>query len=77
GGFIERVEPDGTLVADVRRARLVARQIYVFRMAAELGWKGNARALVDHGLAALRRCHIGADDDVAIPRYHPASDTSE
>lgn len=76
GGFIERVEPDGTLVADVRRARLVARQIYVFRMAGELGWKGNARALVDHGLAALCRHHIGTDD-VAIPRYHPATDMSE
>lgn len=76
GGFIERVEPDGTLVADVRRARLVARQIYVFRIAGDFGWKGNTRALVDHGLAALRRHHIGADD-VAIPRYHLAKDASE
>jgi mannose-6-phosphate isomerase len=76
GGFIERVEPDGALIADVRRARLVARQIYVFRMAGELGWQGKARALVDHGLAALRTHHIGADD-TAISRYHPATNTSE
>lgn len=76
GGFIERIEPDGTLVADIRRARLVARQIYVFRLAGELGWQGNARALVDHGLTALRRHHIGADD-TAISRYHPATGISE
>jgi len=76
GGFVERIEPDGRLNADVRRARLVARQIYVFRTAYELGWNGPCLDLVQHGLTALREHHIGADD-VVIPRYTPASGASE
>ena len=71
GGFIERIEPDGTLVGEMRRARLVARQIYSFRTAVELGWSGPGRELARHGLAALVSNHI-SDDDVAVPNHFPA-----
>lgn len=76
GGFVEQVRPDGTLVADVRRARLVARQIYVFRTAHDLGWSGPSLDLVAHGIEALIGRHLDADNNV-IPRYRPASDSGE
>jgi mannose/cellobiose epimerase-like protein (N-acyl-D-glucosamine 2-epimerase family) len=72
GGFVERIEPDGTLISDVRRARLVARQIYVFRLAADLGWPGPGENLVRHGLKALLDRHVSADD-IAIPCYIPVT----
>lgn len=59
GGFFERLTPDGRPIDDPRRARLVARQIYVFAMAERLGWSGPARALVRHGLDALFTHHLG------------------
>lgn len=61
GGFFERLSPDGTVIDDPRRARLVSRQIYVFATAARLGWDGPARDLVRHGLAALERDHLKAE----------------
>lgn len=59
GGFFERLTPDGVAIDDPRRARLVARQIYVFATAERLGWTGAARALVRHGLDALFTHHLG------------------
>ncbi len=76
GGFIERINPDGGLIGDVRRARLVARQIYAFRTANELGWSGPGRELAQHGLTALVANHI-SDDDMVIPVYMPATGRSE
>ncbi|MEW6254832.1 MAG: AGE family epimerase/isomerase [Pseudomonadota bacterium] len=58
GGFFERLAPDGAVIDDPRRARLVARQIYVFSAAERLGWAGPAREIVRHGLAALERHHL-------------------
>lgn len=58
GGFFERLSPEGAVIDDPRRARLVSRQIYVFATAARLGWEGPARELVRHGLAALERDHL-------------------
>jgi mannose/cellobiose epimerase-like protein (N-acyl-D-glucosamine 2-epimerase family) len=37
GGFHERIAQDGTVLDEPRRTRLVARQVYVFATAAELG----------------------------------------
>lgn len=76
GGFVERLEPDGTLISDVRRARLVARQIYAFQTARQIGWKGASEDLVRHGLKALLDHHISADD-VAVPCYIPAESRYE
>lgn len=61
GGFFERLTPAGAVIDDPRRARLVARQIYVFAAAERLGWQGPARALVRHGLCALERHHLRAE----------------
>lgn len=76
GGFIEQIDPDGHKHADVRRARLVARQIYAFRLAGTLGWTGPADQLARHGQTALMRHHIGPDM-VAVPRYFPGEDRTE
>ena len=53
GGFFERLNPDATIPDDPRRSRLVARQVYVFSKAHELGWQGPALDRVDHGLDFL------------------------
>jgi len=53
GGFFERVSPAGVILDDPRRTRLVGRQIYVFATAERLGWNGDARAIVRHGLDFL------------------------
>ncbi|MGQ2989694.1 MAG: AGE family epimerase/isomerase [Brevundimonas sp.] len=73
GGFIERLNPDGTVIDDPRRARLVARQIYVFAMAETLGWNGPARPIVRHGLDfLLDRILIG---DAVVPLWTPSDHT--
>ena len=50
GCFHERLTAEGPIGADARRARVQARQIYVFANAPALGWQGDARALVAAGL---------------------------
>jgi mannose-6-phosphate isomerase len=76
GGFIERLTPAGEPIADVRRARLVARQIFAFKTAADLGWTGPADDLVRHGLTALLQQHVTPDNKV-VPRYSPAEGRGE
>ncbi|MGV0579272.1 AGE family epimerase/isomerase [Mycolicibacterium elephantis] len=54
GGFYEKLTHRGEIIEEPRRTRLVARQIFVFATATELGWQaGIARELVDHGLDFL------------------------
>lgn len=54
GGFYERFEQDGRLIADApRRTRVVARQIFAFMAAGRMGWTGDWRRAVDHGAATL------------------------
>ncbi len=55
GGFIERIDLEGRPVEAPRRTRVVARQVYVFAVAARFGWHPDADALVEHGLAFLNR----------------------
>lgn len=50
GGFHERLDADGPVEGDARRARVQLRQIYCFARAGQLGWSGDARALVTGGL---------------------------
>ncbi|MBA4789077.1 MAG: AGE family epimerase/isomerase [Rhizobiales bacterium] len=69
GGFFERLSPEGRVLDDPRRARLVCRQIYVFATAARLGWDGPAQDIVRHGLAALERDHLKAEG-LVIPSVH-------
>ena len=61
GGFYEKLERDLTPVEEPRRARLVARQIYLFAAAARLGWQGPASELVRHGLRFLN-AHLITED---------------
>lgn len=57
GGFVEQVTLQGDIVDVPRRTRLVGRQIYVYAVAAELGWEGPTHAIVNHGLDfLLNRC---------------------
>lgn len=53
GGFFEKIDLQGWSVEAPRRARVVARQIFVFATAARHGWLAHADALVDHGLHFL------------------------
>lgn len=76
GGFIERLAPDGQLIADVRRARVVARQIFVFRSAGDLGWDGPSEDLVRHGLTSLLERHVNGVGEV-VPLYIPAEARGE
>lgn len=53
GGFFERFNHDGRVINEPRRARVVARQIYVFATAAQLKLCPDSGKIVDHGLDFL------------------------
>jgi mannose-6-phosphate isomerase len=50
GGFHEAIGHDGVALHKDRRARVQARQIYVYATAGALGWTGPWREAVEHGL---------------------------
>jgi len=57
GGFFEKIAQDGAPIDGARRTRLVARQIFAFAAAREMGWDGPCDALIAHGLTFFRdRC---------------------
>lgn len=66
GGFFEKLGHDLSPIEEPRRARLVARQIYCFAAGGQLGWEGEAEALVAHGLDFLTRHMIRADGSVVM-----------
>jgi len=80
GGFHEAIGQDGVVVDRERRARVQARQTYVYATAGTLGWNGPWRDAVEHGLSyfltryrrpdGLFRTRVTADgavaDDTAI-----------
>lgn len=70
GGFFERLDQAGRPVANLpRRARVVARQTYVFAVATERGW-GDYRHLVDHGLSEIfDRCLL--PNGLSLSTYDP------
>ena len=51
GAFVEALDEAGAPVGDFRRARVQARQAYVFSLAAAWGWGAVHAALVERGLA--------------------------
>ncbi len=53
GGFYERIDLAGRAVDGPRRARVAARQTWVFATAGSLGWSGPWREAVAHGVRAL------------------------
>ncbi|ANE83277.1 hypothetical protein A7U43_25630 [Mycobacterium adipatum] len=63
GGFYEELAQDGSVINGPRRTRLVARQIFVFATAADMGWQDTRTAdnLVNHGLDfLLGKCLSGS-----------------
>lgn len=66
GGFYEKLTPEGRPTDDPRRARVVGRQIYAFSTAVSLGWPGDGRAVVRHGLDFLER-HLINETGEVIP----------
>jgi len=71
GGFFEQIDQQGSPVKGLpRRARVVARQTYVFATAAERGW-GDYGFLADHGAAALFD-HCLRTDGMTLSTYAPS-----
>lgn len=50
GGFFEAIDGEGRPLTAPRRARVQARQIYVYATAGQLGWTGPWSAAVRHGI---------------------------
>ncbi|UCI29379.1 mannose-1-phosphate guanylyltransferase/mannose-6-phosphate isomerase [Mesorhizobium sp. B4-1-4] len=50
GGFHEALGFDARPLSKPKRMRTMARQIYAFAVAKELGWTGSADKLIDHGI---------------------------
>lgn len=70
GGFHEKLTTDGRPTDDPRRARVVGRQIYSFATAVRLGWTGEGREIVRHGLDFLER-HLISETDTVVPLVTP------
>ncbi|MGV6871550.1 AGE family epimerase/isomerase [Pseudochelatococcus sp. B33] len=71
GGFFEKLTPAGQPTDEPRRARVVGRQVFSFANAAHLGWSGDARGLVRHGLNALFQQHLSGTDGIVVPLVAP------
>ncbi len=59
--FNERLNPQGALPNEARRARVQTRQVYAYSRAGSLGWRGEARPLVEAGLNFFTRRYLRAD----------------
>lgn len=55
GGFYEALDFDFHAVQRERRMRTMARQIYAFAIAGEMGWDGPALDLIDHGISFIEK----------------------
>ena len=61
GAFAEALDDDGAQVGDFRRARVQARQAYVYSLASIWGWGEGYAALVERGLARFEATNRRAD----------------
>lgn len=61
GGFVESLNTAGRGVADFRRARVQARQAYVFAAAGRMDWSGPWRRLVSDGLRRFGETNLRPD----------------
>lgn len=66
GGFFERLQRDLSPIEEMRRSRLVARQIYCFATGHQLGWDGPSPKLVAHGLDFLLSRLVRPDGTVLM-----------
>ena len=55
GGWFDVIAQDGSTPEVDRRARVQARQTYVYALAGRLGWSGPWRLAAEHGLEYLAR----------------------
>ncbi|HWQ88253.1 AGE family epimerase/isomerase [Brevundimonas sp.] len=62
GGFRETIELSGSVSGDFRRARVQARQAYVYCAAGAAGWAGPWRSLVSRSLERFEATNRRADD---------------
>lgn len=53
GGFFEKIGQDGQAIEAPRRTRVIGRQVYSYVAAGRMGWRGDWRLVVAHGLSAL------------------------
>lgn len=68
GGFHEKLDARGLPVDEPRRTRVVARQLYVFATAPQLGDTHDALPLLEHGLSFLLR-RLQAEDGTFHAAY--------
>lgn len=61
GGFVEALNDEGSAVEDFRRARVQARQAYVFSLGSEWGWGEGYAGLVERGLARFEATNLRPD----------------
>lgn len=61
GGFFEKIKQDGLAFEAPRRARVAARQVYVYAAAKALGWRGPWREALEHALAFLLNRYVRPD----------------
>ena len=61
GAFEERLGQDGRPIIEPRRARVQARQLYVFAEAGRCGWSGPWRPAITAGLKHLSKSFLRAD----------------
>jgi len=61
GAFVEALDDKGRAVGDFRRARVQARQAYVYSAAGRQGWAGPWAGLVRDSLEAFERTNLRAD----------------
>jgi mannose/cellobiose epimerase-like protein (N-acyl-D-glucosamine 2-epimerase family) len=59
--FNERLIPGAALPDEPRRARVQTRQVYAYSRAGNLGWRGEARPLVEAGLKFFIRHYLRKD----------------
>lgn len=65
GGFAEKLDVHGQPVDEPRRTRVVARQLYVWAVAENLGWPHDTSGLIAHGLDFLLNRLLQADGTFA------------
>jgi mannose/cellobiose epimerase-like protein (N-acyl-D-glucosamine 2-epimerase family) len=61
GGFVEALNEDGAVVGEFRRARVQARQAYVFSLGSEWGWGAGYAAIVERGLGRFEVTNLRRD----------------
>jgi len=72
GGFHDRLDPTGRPIAGPKRARVQARQVFSYALAADFGWRGPWRAAMGHGRSVLED-RFRRPDGLYRPRLDPAA----